>query len=422
MKMVALPSGKQRSVHGPAVNVPSKVDTICDVLPRLPSQTEIVPLKLKRKVAYRGHYMYDYVTPQNLLDALNFLKSNNPLYCDIEINDQWFEEAIANDDELCMCLVEQNEESMDMEFDQHGTESDQHETGPEPIECSSDKFSIALKKLKVWPFKNGFTIRNELRNKVADHLEANAASYCDFVCQPVATDNKYNADTEPPTAEDVYIDSVSDPKLQTQLRWEKYLRCLRLGAWGDHITIQAIADMLSVNINVLSSDHVAVSVTPGNCTATREIFVGLVMQFHYVGLDKMCDSSVQGETSQTILEANGHVTVPNTDSHEPEATDNALDYTTIEKGEEHRIQISGAPMASMMCVENPESFRDIICVAPAEGEKPLNFMTDSNFEAMSNPDVFPYGVGTYSSERPRKLTYRKYFRGFWMLMADLLET
>ena len=33
MKMVALPTGKQRSIHGPAVNVPSKVDTICEVLP-----------------------------------------------------------------------------------------------------------------------------------------------------------------------------------------------------------------------------------------------------------------------------------------------------------------------------------------------------------------------------------------------------
>ena len=57
MKMVALPSGKQRSIHGPAVNVPSKVDTICNMLPRLPSQSELVPLKLKRKLAYRGHYM-----------------------------------------------------------------------------------------------------------------------------------------------------------------------------------------------------------------------------------------------------------------------------------------------------------------------------------------------------------------------------
>ena len=55
MKMLALPCGKQRSIHGPAVNVPSKVNTICDVLPRLPSQSKLVPLKLKRKVAYRGH-------------------------------------------------------------------------------------------------------------------------------------------------------------------------------------------------------------------------------------------------------------------------------------------------------------------------------------------------------------------------------
>ena len=66
-------------------------------------------------------------------------------------------------------------------------------------------------------------------------------------------------------------------------------------------------------------------------------------------------------------------------------------------------------MASMMCIENPESSRDIICVAPAEGEKPLNIMTDSHFEAMSNPDKFPFGNGTFSSERPKKLTYRKYF-------------
>ena len=61
MKMVALPSGKQRSIHGPAVNVPLKVDTICDMLPRLPSQSELVPLKLKCKVAYKGHYMKVHV-------------------------------------------------------------------------------------------------------------------------------------------------------------------------------------------------------------------------------------------------------------------------------------------------------------------------------------------------------------------------
>ena len=235
-------------------------------------------------------------------------------------------------------------------------------------------------------------------------MEANAPLYRGFVCQPVATNSKYNADTEPPTDEDEYINSVSDPELQTQLRWTKYLRRLRQVARGDHINIQAIADMLSVKINVLSSDHPVASAIPSNSDA--EMCVGLIKQYHYVGLDKMCDSSIEqtAQNVQTISAEN--VTVANTDSHDTETADDALDDAVID---EHRIQISGAPMASMMCVENPESFREIICVAPAEGEKPLNIMTDSNFEAMSNPDKFPHGVGTYSSERPRKLTYRKYF-------------
>ena len=62
---------------------------------------------------------------------------------------------------------------------------------------------------------------NDLRQMVANYLEANAASYCDFLSQPA-----YNADTEPPTAKDEYINNVADPQLQIQLRLEKYLRCL----------------------------------------------------------------------------------------------------------------------------------------------------------------------------------------------------
>lgn len=32
--MVALPCGKQRYIHGPAVNVPSEVDSVCKINPR----------------------------------------------------------------------------------------------------------------------------------------------------------------------------------------------------------------------------------------------------------------------------------------------------------------------------------------------------------------------------------------------------
>ena len=36
-------------------------------------------------------------------------------------------------------------------------------------------------------------------------------------------------------------------------------------------------------------------------------------------------------------------------------------------------------------------------------------MSDTNFEAMSNPDKFPIGDGCFGTDRPRKLIYRKYF-------------
>ena len=75
------------------MNVPSKLDSVCTVLPRLPSQSELVPLKLKCKLAYKGHYMYDYVTPEKILNALRRLKLHNPLYANAEINEEWVLDA-----------------------------------------------------------------------------------------------------------------------------------------------------------------------------------------------------------------------------------------------------------------------------------------------------------------------------------------
>lgn len=108
MKMVALPCGKQRAIHGPAVNVPTDLHSVCDLLPRLPSQTQIVPMKLKRKLCYKGHYMYQYVRPAKVIAALQWLKDNNPLYSDVEINGDWQEESARDDTELWQALSSQD--------------------------------------------------------------------------------------------------------------------------------------------------------------------------------------------------------------------------------------------------------------------------------------------------------------------------
>ena len=172
MKMVALPSGKQRCIHGPAVNVPSKVDTICTVLPRLPSETELIPLKLKRKLAYRGHYMYDY--------------------------------------ESVLPTQQPNDEP---NIDNGGTSSTQSvECHPHSLSSDDDVFTIAFNVLEQVAKENGFAIhnvpfdgdclfssiayqlepitafsvdKNTLRQMVVDHLENNSNLYKRFVSQPV---------------------------------------------------------------------------------------------------------------------------------------------------------------------------------------------------------------------------------------------
>ena len=40
--------------------------------------------------------MYDYIRPPKLHDALRYLKANDPLYADIDVNEQWIEDAMTN--------------------------------------------------------------------------------------------------------------------------------------------------------------------------------------------------------------------------------------------------------------------------------------------------------------------------------------
>lgn len=122
-------------------------------------------------------------------------------------------------------------------------------------------------------------------------------------------------------------------------------------------------------------DHMLVPVavtTPTESEATSEVNIGLLMQYHYVGLNKLSvvpspnDISNDEQSSGTQMDTNADV---------------SLDDGTIEDGDEHIRQITGGPVASMMSIENPEA---IVCVAPAEGERPLSIMTDPNFETLTN--------------------------------------
>jgi len=104
MKMLSLPRGGQKAVKGPAVNIPTKTDAITTLLPRIPDNASILPVKLKRKLEYSGHYMHHTVRPQKILEALHWLKLNNEHYKDIEINLNWEKTWFEQEEDLWNAL------------------------------------------------------------------------------------------------------------------------------------------------------------------------------------------------------------------------------------------------------------------------------------------------------------------------------
>jgi hypothetical protein len=78
MKIVSLPKGSQKGIHGPVVCVPANISTTVETLPRSFNSETIIAVKLKRKLQYRGHHLFQQVTLQKIHEALLFLKRKSP--------------------------------------------------------------------------------------------------------------------------------------------------------------------------------------------------------------------------------------------------------------------------------------------------------------------------------------------------------
>ena len=177
------------------------------------------------------------------------------------------------------------------------------------------------------------------------------------------------------------------------------MRRLSDGAWGDSIAIAAMCNLLGMSIKVFCANTAGTSIavnTPLCDTGKHVLSIGLIMQYHFVALDKLQD----GGNAGVAKECTGVESAKSADD------DDELDDETIAAGDKHRLEITGGTHANMLSLENPEQ---IVSIAPAEGQKPLFIMSDPDFELMCNPDKFCFGEGGFGKQRQRKITYRKYF-------------
>ncbi len=87
-KIIPLPKGRQRAIHGNVVCVPSEVQETVSALPRLRRDSQVMRVKLKRRLCYRGHQLFQTVTWSKLIHVLHKLKDIHPQYKDITVRDE----------------------------------------------------------------------------------------------------------------------------------------------------------------------------------------------------------------------------------------------------------------------------------------------------------------------------------------------
>ena len=93
MQIRELPRGGQMRIHGGIVNVPADVSSSVNKLPRLISESETIPVKLKRKLSFKHYYSYESVRPNKVLAAAQYLSQNSLLFQSegVSVDDEWLD-------------------------------------------------------------------------------------------------------------------------------------------------------------------------------------------------------------------------------------------------------------------------------------------------------------------------------------------
>ena len=477
MKMVALPRGKQTAIHGPAINVPTNLDTICTLLPRLPKDAEIIPLKLKRKLAYKSHYMYDSIRPEPMLTALNWLKMNNKLYDDIDVNSEWKAQWEENDPDLWQAIS-------GIQVDPKHTKGkcvNYESTSAEDIvttgqinltkeQCCRSNNSVVratntMEYLELLCQQEGFKIENvpgdgncffrsiclqiyerfgkkethrNIRNQLVSYLERNPKgpngdlAYREFVA------NRLDelGDTEKGTDLDEYVENIEDDNDRNELKWQRYLQELEKNAWADHIAVQGMADMLHVSIRIIATLNPETVIKPRDGIEAT-LYLGLIGQSHYVSLKRQnttgdeyvlasptkitdivytdikeqCRPGCSGKDAcrNTLIEdLNLSVKTKEQAVKSQVEHDYEAEFEQESQAFEESCKLRGLPLDTCLQVDAIDS-NTVISMAPGEGQKPLNMLSDEKYEEMAFPLLYPYGKGGFSEERCERISIRKFF-------------
>ena len=102
-KICYLPKSRWTALKDRVINIPIEKETIINTitkLPRLPTESGLVEIKLKRKMTYKNNHKREFVDPNKIFKALEFLKtSGHPGYQDFDTREEYFARCKDEDEE-----------------------------------------------------------------------------------------------------------------------------------------------------------------------------------------------------------------------------------------------------------------------------------------------------------------------------------
>ena len=63
----------------------------------MPSELQLHPVKLKHKLEYKTHYMYDMICRDHVMSAITWLKAHNSHYEHIKLYEHWYSDIAAGE-------------------------------------------------------------------------------------------------------------------------------------------------------------------------------------------------------------------------------------------------------------------------------------------------------------------------------------
>jgi hypothetical protein len=109
MQLRGMPRGGQINLKGNVVNVPSDVNNTVRQWSSMLDDSEIIAVKIKRKLCYKHHVSYEKVRPNKVKEAAKWLVQNRPLFKSegIVVDDLWVgtPRELENDETVIVSLT-----------------------------------------------------------------------------------------------------------------------------------------------------------------------------------------------------------------------------------------------------------------------------------------------------------------------------